>query len=201
MLLAIKKLFRKVFAREERRSFLVKYIPRGGCVAEIGVWKGDFSKLLLGSSKISDYYLIDPYEFMPQYPARMYGGKIAKSQADMDEICMSVRKSLASCNANLHWIRKKSEEAAGDIKNNSLDFLYIDGNHYYDGVLGDIRAYLNKVKIGGFVVFDDWFWKDDKGRTSVAAAVCTFLSQCGGALQLVEVSQGQGVFLVVRNEV
>lgn len=37
-----------------------------------------------------------------------------------------------------------------------VDWLHIDGDHEYDGILGDINAWLRHVKEGGIVSFHDY---------------------------------------------
>ena len=53
------------------RERLLDYLVKGGAVAEIGVWKGDFSAVLIEKLQPSALHLIDPWLFQPQYPTRM----------------------------------------------------------------------------------------------------------------------------------
>src|SRR2546427_8949634 len=48
-------------ADPQGRLFLFRMLPRGSVGAEIGVWKGDFSKLLLRRVRPSELHLIDPW--------------------------------------------------------------------------------------------------------------------------------------------
>lgn len=41
-------------------------------------------------------------------------------------------------------------------KNNSLDFVFIDGSHQYEDVKKDIKAWLKKVKKGGILAGHDY---------------------------------------------
>lgn len=43
------------------------------------------------------------------------------------------------------------QEFVGDI-----DFIFVDGNHTYEGVKGDIQAWIPKVKNGGIAAFHDY---------------------------------------------
>ena len=51
---------------------------------------------------------------------------------------------------------EKSNEAYLDFEDNSIDAIYIDGNHTYDGVKEDIIYWSPKVKPGGLIVGDDY---------------------------------------------
>ena len=46
-------------------------------------------------------------------------------------------------------IRNTSLESVDDYMDESLDFVFIDGNHEYDFVFSDIKNWLPKVKRGG----------------------------------------------------
>jgi hypothetical protein len=54
-------------------------------------------------------------------------------------------------------VRKTSEIASKDYKNNSLDFVFIDGDHSYDGVFNDITNWFPKIKIGGIISGHDYW--------------------------------------------
>ncbi len=38
-----------------------------------------------------------------------------------------------------------------------VDFVWVDGDHSYDGVLGDIETWLRKIGAGGIFAFHDYF--------------------------------------------
>jgi len=58
--------------------------------------------------------------------------------------------------SNLRFIKKMSDEVKDDIADNSVDLLYIDGEHSYEQVKRDIQNYLPKVKKEGLVIGDDY---------------------------------------------
>jgi len=53
-------------------------------------------------------------------------------------------------------IKMKSEQAAPLFKDNSLDFVYIDGDHSYDAVMLDLILWGKKVKHGGIISGHDY---------------------------------------------
>jgi hypothetical protein len=53
-------------------------------------------------------------------------------------------------------IRKPSIEAAADFKDESMDFIFVDGDHSYEGTLADCIAYYPKLKKGGFFCGHDY---------------------------------------------
>lgn len=51
----------------------------------------------------------------------------------------------------------KSTEMLNSIKDNSLRFIYIDGDHTFEGIKNDLTICLNKLKKNGIIVLDDYF--------------------------------------------
>ena len=68
------------------------------------------------------------------------------------------RKSMLSRTRNRDFtlIEKFSEIAVQEIPYNSLDFVYIDGDHSYDYCMTDIILYARRVKPGGIVSGHDY---------------------------------------------
>ncbi|MFP3344628.1 class I SAM-dependent methyltransferase, partial [Halomonas sp. SIMBA_159] len=48
----------------------------------------------------------------------------------------------------VNQVNKNSEEVASEFRDNSIDLIYIDGDHTYEGVKKDIQAWISKVKLG-----------------------------------------------------
>jgi len=57
---------------------------------------------------------------------------------------------------NYEMIVKKSNEAVHQFEDESIDFVYIDGNHMYDYTMEDIITWNRKVKLGGIVAGHDY---------------------------------------------
>jgi predicted O-methyltransferase YrrM len=55
-------------------------------------------------------------------------------------------------------IRLPSLEAVKLYKDNSLDFVLIDGSHTYEDVVADITQWLTKLKSGAILAGDDYEW-------------------------------------------
>jgi hypothetical protein len=148
------------------RYRLVKMLPQHAVGAEVGVWKGDFSASLLRYSRPIRLHLIDPWAFQADLPRAWYGGLAAGSQSDMDAISESVRNRFSTeiAQATVVVHRATSTEALAGLDDGSLDWIYIDGNHLYEGVKDDLFAALPKVRPGGLIACDDYgspgWWED-----------------------------------------
>jgi hypothetical protein len=152
-------------------------MPKNAVCAEIGVWKGDFSKLILDVTSPKKLHLIDPWEFQKEFSERMYGGAVAKSQRDMDIIYEGVKKRFNKFQ-NVILNKGKSEKVLQEFPDQYFDWVYIDGNHYYDYVLKDLEMSFLKVKRGGIIAGDDYTW-GVKDAFPVRQAVEDFLGGKG----------------------
>ena len=141
------------------RLELLLRMPRNSVCAEIGVYKGDFSQMILKIVKPRKLYLIDPwkYESDKTYKKALYGGK-RKGQEEMDRIYYSVLNRFEQeINSGIVTIcRVSSEKSAHDFSDNYFDWVYIDGNHLYEYVKKDLELYYPKVRPGGFITGDDY---------------------------------------------
>ncbi|WP_417585848.1 class I SAM-dependent methyltransferase [Nitrincola sp.] len=145
--------------KENYRNHLVARLPRGSVGVEVGVHKGDFSSFLLDSLQPKKLHLIDPwrYESSEQYDQSWYGG-MAEGQAELDERFEFVKKrfqeEIVVGAVVVH--RMDSASALEAFEAESLDWVYIDGNHLYEFVLKDLNASLDKIKKGGVICGDDY---------------------------------------------
>lgn len=153
------------FARAEFVSSLIK---PGDVGAEIGVCYGIFAYHTLLQKQPLKLYLIDPWEYGLQKDVEL--DPTAEKQAIVDA-CYKIVCDLFSPYANVEILRKKSEDAAIFFPDHFFDYVYIDGEHSYDAVKRDLSNYSPKVKVGGYLIGDDYGW------TGVAPAVQEFLSE------------------------
>lgn len=121
-------------------------------LVEIGVARGSTSKFTIEklSDRILTYTGIDPYE-------SNYDRTDSFSQYNQD-LMDNLYKFVVEKNNDprFNLIRKKSNLAHLDFENNSIDAIYIDGNHSYEAVMEDIKYWSPKVKQGGLIVGDDY---------------------------------------------
>lgn len=58
---------------------------------------------------------------------------------------------------NLNTIPLSSDEVYDSINNNSVDLLFIDGDHRYHQAKRDLKNYWPKIKVGGVLLGHDYF--------------------------------------------
>jgi hypothetical protein len=121
--------------------------------------------------------LVDPWKFDPRFADSLFGGGSAKSQADMDavweKVCHRFASEIAQGVVSIH--RCSSVECAGSVDAETLDWVYIDGNHTYEFVLEDLRSWYPKVRPGGLVAGDDYDRPDAWWDDGVTKAVTEFV--------------------------
>lgn len=74
----------------------------------------------------------------------------------MEEHKQNAVRRLLNYKNRVRWIFKPSVEAAKEVKDEYLDFVYIDALHDYDHVKEDINAWVPKVRSGGLVIGHDY---------------------------------------------
>jgi len=162
------------------RIELLNTFPKNSIGAEIGVWKGEMSGLILEVVQPNMLYLIDVWEFdLPKGFGQLpegYGAKNAKkNQKAIDEIYIRVCSKFLDKN-NVTITKGFSKDVAKTLEDESLDWVYIDANHEYFGVLEDLTEYYPKVKPGGIVSGHDWTYPIKEKRNPVQDAIRDFWS-------------------------
>lgn len=121
--------------------------------AEIGVAFGENAESILKQLNVDRLYLIDPYT--PYHiPYRFHPKTIPQSR--QDKRYMWARNRLKRWDSVCSWMPMKSIDAVNKIPDNSLDFIYIDGEHSREAVKQDIDLYFPKVKKGGVMAGHDF---------------------------------------------
>ncbi|TSC86276.1 MAG: hypothetical protein G01um101416_699 [Microgenomates group bacterium Gr01-1014_16] len=119
--------------------------------AEIGVLEGGYSEVLCQANPKFRLFSIDPWKASAFEPDQtgIY------SQPQFDAFFKIAKKRLSKYNCQI--IKKESLKAAADFADESLDFVYIDGNHDFINVANDLHTWQKKVKAGGIVSGHDYF--------------------------------------------
>lgn len=115
--------------------------------AEIGVEQGKYSEEILNGTAMH-LFCIDPWMAYFRY-------KDHRAQSKLDGFYEDAKKRLEPFD-RATIIRKTSMEAVADFQENSLDFVYIDGNHDFEYVVSDIIHWSKIVKPGGIVAGHDY---------------------------------------------
>jgi hypothetical protein len=175
------------------RNGLIRLIPKHAVWAEVGVYRGDFSQIVLDTCSPSRYYLIDNWRFdvSEHNPLQEttenfsnFSGAIHwqhygdDPNAHQEENFEHVKTRFAEVPA-VQVIRERSTTAIDSLPDVHLDVIYIDANHQYEHVLRDMMHARKKMKPGGIMLMDDFYegpggYEQNEG---VMAAVNTFVKR------------------------
>ena len=117
-----------------------------GNALEIGSYAGEAAVIF--ASYFKELTCIDPW-------SNGYDDEDMASYQVPMEFVFNVWKKSTDSYKNIKYIRSTSKEAASKIKEDSLDFIYIDGDHRYEPVKEDLTLYFKKVKKGGIIAGHD----------------------------------------------
>lgn len=131
-------------------KLITQFSLKKGC--EIGVAFGTHSEYMLKNTLVEKLYSIDPY----QHFNLNYDDPMNLSQDAFNVLHYKVRKRLSIFGSRSIFIRKKSVAASYMFSKESLDFVFIDANHSYSGIMEDLNAWYNKVRAGGILAGDDY---------------------------------------------
>jgi len=170
--------------REAERARMLAMLPAEGACAEIGTWKGDFAAVILAKCRPRRLFLIDPWEHRTDeaYEEASYGGRMEGGQQALERMYQDVMARFASeiSSGQVTVLRSRSTDAAQTFEPESLDWVYIDGDHSYEGVSADLEAYFGAVKPGGLLAGDDYGHQGSWFADGVKRAVDEFAERCAG---------------------
>ena len=137
---------------------------------EIGVQQGEYAEVLCKAIPGLKLYGVDPWKTYRGY--REY-----VTQAKLDGFIAEACDRLTTYD----WqpIRRFSMAAAEDFDANSIDFVYIDGNHDLQNVINDIAEWSKKVRPGGIISGHDYIKRKGPTNTHVISAVQAYTYSYG----------------------
>lgn len=177
--------------KEERRRALLERLPKGRRVVEIGVWRGDFSATILEVLEPKHLLLVDPWH-VTEAPGQQEALAARAGSGKMDRIAAAVAARFAAeiARGQVGIARAFSGEAIPGLKDGSVDFAYIDGDHSYEGARADLEAILPKMAVKGVIACDDYhrrgWWKN-----GVIRAVNAFLGAHSDELRVLAIEGAQ----------
>ncbi len=120
---------------------------------EIGVAFGSNSFKLLNKYENLKLYSIDPYI---GYSNTDLMSKNVEGEKGNQVYEFVLNKLSSKFENRSYLIRNNSDYLLNNIEDDSLDFVFIDGDHSYDGVKKDLENSYSKVRNGGIICGDDY---------------------------------------------
>jgi hypothetical protein len=123
---------------------------------EIGVYRGEFAEVLKKAIPDLDLIGVDPWIAYEGYNCE--GGK----PEDLETVAYGEAKARAE-KFDFKIMKAWSVDAVKEFADESLDFVFIDGNHDFEHVVEDVAKWSRKVRKGGLVSGHDFLKKRHKG--------------------------------------
>ncbi len=145
---------------------LARTLPPGSTIAEVG-------SLLGGSIATLALALLDRGNRFVSIESFMGNGDSTVdgyALPSLDQYVANTKTAFPFLNINT--IQLPSHVAASDFSDQSLDMVFVDGDHSTESVRRDIAVWKPKVRAGGILAGDDISWKSV--RTAVAGALPGF---------------------------
>ena len=144
----------KLLPQYTNRNDLIKLIVAEGFTsgAEIGVQLGLYAEFLLSNwPKCIEYHAIDLWAHQ-----KSYKDTANVDNAQQESLYMQTRNRLKRFEHIVRYHRNYSNLAVNELKDESLDFIYLDARHDYIGILEDLTLYWPKLKSGGIFAGHDY---------------------------------------------
>jgi predicted O-methyltransferase YrrM len=128
---------------EAERDCLARHAAGKKRLAEIGVWHAVTTcRLRKAMARDATLFAIDPY------PAGRLGFSTQRIIA---------RKEISKVrNGAIKWVRETGAQAARTLASSApFDFVFIDGDHSYEGLQGDWTGWTPLLAMGGIVALHD----------------------------------------------
>ena len=124
-------------------------VHKDSIIIEIGTYTGESTVLF--SRKAKKVFTIDPY-------IQNYDPNDGAGETDLQQVKAIFFERLRNSNSTdkVYQYQELSKTAKTHFKDKSVDIVYIDGLHTYEGVKEDIKNYLPKIKSGGYIAGHDY---------------------------------------------
>lgn len=126
--------------------------PKSGTWVEIGSWMGKSASYCVVELQRRNmsymFHCIDPWTGSEEHKDL----KVIQEGKLYEEF----NKNVLPIRHLIHPHRMTSEEASKKFKDDSVDVIFIDGDHSYEGVKKDLECWFPKIKSGGVIAYDDY---------------------------------------------
>jgi hypothetical protein len=138
----------------ETRNELLEILPKNMICCELGVFKGDYSKIIHEILKPSELILID--NFTGIFGS---GDKDGQNHINIDlDIAYDELKEYFSFDNKVKLIKNNTLNGLDIFENNYFDYIYIDADHEYNAVFDDLLKSFEKIKNKGYISTHDYIY-------------------------------------------
>jgi hypothetical protein len=176
----------------ENRNLMIESFPKNSVIAELGVFKGEFSKVIYDICKPSKLYLVD-----------MFSGTVGSGDKDgenfqhaqLEDELVKIQDYFQDKNVDV--LKSTTTDFLLSIEDESLDIVYIDADHSYRGVMTDLLLSWRKVKRNGLICGHDYV--RDQYNHDAKIAIDDFCKTLGLEIQMLT-QDGCPSFCIIKNK-
>lgn len=132
-------------------------------IAEVGIGYGTHAKYVLNTTEVEKIHLIDPMRYYEDdvFPTFIMDTIPEVPGNNFNELYDLIKAELEPWKERVKFHRVASLEVTEEmVPNDSLDSVFIDGDHRYDAVSKDLEFWWAKLRRGGQMLGDD-YWMND----------------------------------------
>ena len=141
--------------RTQARRWITRYAKRGGIGAEIGVFRGHFSEVLLNELAPKRLFLVDAWE--------LQGSSFGWSDAYTchDTLTPEFARREAELRSALYpstsvaIVKSWFPDCEADF-DEQLDWIYLDTSHFFENTRKELLAAARLIAPAGVIMGDDW---------------------------------------------
>lgn len=144
--------------RVRARRFIAELVPKGGVGAEIGVFTGLFSAMLLDVARPRLFHAVDLWweafgEHYPDWGAYTAHGRLSTRAA---HAAATRRIARHARGAEWHMVVEYSAVWLAGLPRHHLDWAYLDTGHTFEGTREELALLASRLRPGGVLIGDDW---------------------------------------------
>ncbi|MBW3466596.1 class I SAM-dependent methyltransferase [Arthrospiribacter ruber] len=168
------------------REELLRILPMGGVVAELGVDFGGFSEKILQINRPSKLHLIDVWQ-STRYPEKLFHEVRQKFSKELDSGHVIINRGFSTT------VGKQFEDGY-------FDWIYIDTSHSYQVTKEELELYRSKIKKGGIIAGHDFIVGeiDVPWKYGVIEAVYEFCKKHGWEIIYLTMERGISPSFAIR---
>ena len=153
----------------------IPQIKKNSIIIEIGIWKSNFSKEIFDNCKPKKLNLADIWKFNKDIKgcALQVKGKEPLNQAYFDQDYNETAIKLDHC-SNFLIYKSNYKDGSKKFEDNFFVYIYIYPEHSNRAVQQDLECWLPKLKKNGYILVDDYDWREEDYSLSVERAYQEF---------------------------
>jgi hypothetical protein len=175
------------------REDILKFIPKNKVFCEVGVALGDFSQKVLTVCEVSKFYAVDSFGW--HNAPDVWGGRVGrelngKSHVDYyrDKFKEYIERGIVEI------LKGGSVQVLTKLPEKSIDILYLDADHSYSSVKGELNAAKPLLTPNAWIILNDYImhdWVTNK-RYGVVQAAHEFMIE--GRWEMIYFALHNGMF-------